>query len=157
MLAAQLIHASGESSPGDLPVGTHAIALEARDSAHLAEIAQSLRERQLPHCCITENDEPYQGELMAIGVVPAPKSTLRRALSSLPLVRDPRPAQVKHRPAESDERCPWCGTEPAVQEHSRFEVWFGCVDDCCDVSPFVYDHTEELARECWNKRYRPMT
>lgn len=35
LLAAQVVHAAGESSPGDLPEGTHAVVLAAEDQQHL--------------------------------------------------------------------------------------------------------------------------
>lgn len=92
-MAAQLIHSAGESSPGNLPGGTHAIALTARDSAHLAEISEKLTANGIPHVPIVENCPPYRGELMAIGVSPAPRSALKRYFSSLPLVKDPTPEE----------------------------------------------------------------
>lgn len=88
-MAAQLIHSAGESSPGNLPGGTHAIALTARDSAHLAEISEKLKVNGVSHVPIVENCPPYRGELLAIGVVPAPRSALKRYFSSLPLVQGP--------------------------------------------------------------------
>lgn len=69
-LAAQIIHAAGESSPGGLPTNTYAIALAARDEAHLALIEQELLERQIPHCAVREPDAPWSDALMAIGIVP---------------------------------------------------------------------------------------
>ena len=41
----------------------------------------------MPHKAIRENDAPYAGELMAIGLVPGPRSEVRKHVSSLPLLR----------------------------------------------------------------------
>lgn len=144
MLAAQLIHAAGESSPGGLPEGTHAIALAARDSAHLDEIAQRLINAGVAVTRIIEDWPPFNGELLALGIAPSPRSSLRRLLSSLPLVRDSPDRRGLH-------ACPWCASEP-VATSTRFEVEYGCPNDDCPIQPRVYDHTEELARAAWERR-----
>lgn len=41
----------------------------------------------MEHSRIIENQEPYDGELLAIGVRPGPREELRRYFSCLPLVR----------------------------------------------------------------------
>jgi hypothetical protein len=87
MQCAQLIHAAGESSPGNLPANTFAIALHARDRHHLAEISIKLLKAKIPHNRIFETDHPYDGQLMAIGIPPMPRRKLKRLLSSLPLVK----------------------------------------------------------------------
>lgn len=87
VMAAQIIHASGESSTGKLKPGTYAIALEAESSEHLGEISAKLKEAGVEHSRIIENQEPYDGELLAIGVRPGPREELRRYFSCLPLVR----------------------------------------------------------------------
>jgi len=95
------IHAAGESSPGRLPPHTHAIALAARNSAHLTEIAKKLDERKLGYVLIHEDCAPYAGALLAIGVVPGPRSVLKRALSSLPLLRHPQSSKARQTPSPS--------------------------------------------------------
>lgn len=87
MLAAQVVHAAGESSPGGLPPDTHAVVLAARDEAHLAAIEGSLTQAGIAAHSVVENDPPYAGQLMAIGLSPAPKDEVRRPLSNLPLLR----------------------------------------------------------------------
>ncbi|MCC6995884.1 MAG: hypothetical protein IT370_14845 [Deltaproteobacteria bacterium] len=107
MIAAQLIHAAGESSPGGLASGTRAVALMVEDEAALRALAQSLVRWGVPHVQIREPDPPWSGaenpeqdnaeprsagssSLMAIGVVPmAPRDRkqLRRLLGGLPLLR----------------------------------------------------------------------
>lgn len=85
--AAQLIHAAGESSPGSLAPGTHAYALCARDEDHLREIGWELTKNGIIPKLIVENDAPYTGQLMAIGIPPMPRSKLKKLLSDLPLLK----------------------------------------------------------------------
>lgn len=85
--AAQIVHAAGESSPGNLPEGTYAIALQARDEVHLALIAKRLRLAGVRFTMIREPDAPYRGALMALGLHPARKEELRRHLSDVPKLR----------------------------------------------------------------------
>lgn len=88
MLAAQLIHAAGESARGGVAPGTHAVALAARDEDHLAAIEGQLRAAAIPHWAIREPDPPWSGALMAIGVEPvAERKTVRRVTGGLPLLR----------------------------------------------------------------------
>lgn len=85
VLAAQLVHAAGESSPGNLPRGTVAVALAARNEAHLRRIEARLRWERVPHIAIREPDPPWCGALMAIGIVPGPRRL--ESLKGLPLLR----------------------------------------------------------------------
>ncbi len=81
---AQAIHAAGESVSGPVQSGTIAVALAARDRAHLEELAQRLVDASIPHKVILECD----GEPMAIGVEPTrDRQKVRKVLSSVPLVR----------------------------------------------------------------------
>ena len=64
--------------------GTHAVALETSLEALRVLLARFERDN-IPHVSIVESDEPYSGQLMAIGVVPGPRC-LKRYLSSFPLV-----------------------------------------------------------------------
>lgn len=86
VLAAQLIHAAGESSPGDLPPGTHAVALAAADEPALEELARRLTFDGLPHVQIREPDAPWNGALMAIGLRPLPRGGPVPALRRLRLL-----------------------------------------------------------------------
>lgn len=85
--AAQLIHAAGESSTGNLPRGTFALALAAKDEAHLWNISQLLITEGIMHKLILEPDAPYNGALMAIGIIPGPRAKIKKILSNLKLVR----------------------------------------------------------------------
>ena len=69
VLAAQLIHAAGESS-GQVPEGTYAVALAARNEGHLSLLEQKLKDAGLPHHAVREPDAPWNGALMAIGLAP---------------------------------------------------------------------------------------
>lgn len=83
LLAAYLVHAAGESSPGDLPKDTRAVALGARDEEHLRVLEEDLKRAEVPHKAIWED-----GELYAIGIAPTADLTrIRRVTSSLPLIR----------------------------------------------------------------------
>lgn len=69
VLAAQLIHAAGESSER-VPEGTYAVALAAKNEGHLALIEQKLVDAGIPHHAVREPDSPWNGALMAIGLAP---------------------------------------------------------------------------------------
>jgi hypothetical protein len=85
--AAQLVHAAGESSPGNLPSHTFAIVLVSRDEEHLREIGWDLFKNGIKHKLVFEPDPPYNGQLMAIGVIPTERSKIRPFLSRLPLLK----------------------------------------------------------------------
>lgn len=86
--AANIVHAAGESAPGDLPEGTRAVCLTAPDEATLAAVADKLRAAGVALKAIHEPDAPHHGALMAIGCAPVRgREVLRRLLSSLPLLR----------------------------------------------------------------------
>ena len=95
--AAQIVHAAGESSPGDLPSGTFAVVLSVPTELGLRAVAARLTAAGLPFVEIVESDEPYSGQLMAIGVRPVLRSIARKAMSSLPLYRGPASAGVPER------------------------------------------------------------
>lgn len=87
VLAAQLIHAAGESAGGAVPRGTHAVALAVPDEAALLAVAAHLRRRGLSFVLIREPDEPWRGAAMAIGLAPVPdRREVRRVLGGLPLL-----------------------------------------------------------------------
>lgn len=82
-----IAHAAGESSPGNLPHDTHAFVLSVADEPALIAEAERLRAAGIAFVGIREPDPPFNGALMALGLVPARKETLRRHLSSLPLLK----------------------------------------------------------------------
>ena len=85
--AAQIIHAAGESSPGNLPSGVHAVCLTVPSEEALRAVADKLAASSIPFVSIIESDAPYTEQFMAIGCVPAGKEVLKRCLSALPLLR----------------------------------------------------------------------
>lgn len=82
-----LVHAAGESSPGNLPSDTYAVVLAARDELHITLIGETLTRHGVRLVRIHEPEPPYDGALMAIGVEPQPKEGVRRFVSQLPLLR----------------------------------------------------------------------
>ena len=83
LMAAYLIHAAGESSPGELPKDTRAVALVARDEEHIRVLEDELKEAGVAHRAIWE-----EGELYAIGIEPTEDLVgIRKVTSSLPLIR----------------------------------------------------------------------
>jgi hypothetical protein len=82
-----LVHAAGESSPGGLPPGTYAIVLAVPSEAVLVSESDRLERAGVQLVRIYEPDAPYNGQLMALGIVPVRKETLRRHLSSIPLLK----------------------------------------------------------------------
>jgi hypothetical protein len=89
-LAAQMIHAAGESVSDPVPKGTHAVALMARSEQDLERIERGLQDNDVPHVAVREPDEPWCGALMAIGIRPMPATNpnLRRAVKRLPLLKE---------------------------------------------------------------------
>lgn len=85
--AAQIIHAAGESSPGGLSSGTHAVCLVVPKEAELLDVAKRLALANVKHVCIREPDHPWNDQLMALGVAPGRKEELKRYLSSIPLLK----------------------------------------------------------------------
>lgn len=64
--------------------GTIAVALHARDQAHLAELGDALDRAGVANHRVVECD----GELMSIGVAPTTdRARVKRVLSGVPLVR----------------------------------------------------------------------
>jgi len=84
---AQLIHAAGESSPRVAP-GTFAVALAAKDEAHLESIAFELLEHDISFIEVREPDAPHHGALMALGIEPTcDRGPIRKVTGQLPLLR----------------------------------------------------------------------
>lgn len=91
-----MVHAAGESArlAERLPRGTHAVVLGATGDRLLA-LERELAAAGVPHAAIREPDPPHHGALLAIGVRPAPRASLRRHLGALPLLRDPAPERAR--------------------------------------------------------------
>jgi peptidyl-tRNA hydrolase len=104
-LAAQVVHAAGESArlTPRLPRGTHAVVLGAT-GARLLDLERALCAAGVPHAAIREPDSPYHGALLAIGVQPAPRASLKRHLGKLRLLgeRARAGARAKHSATAAD-------------------------------------------------------
>jgi hypothetical protein len=86
-IAAQLVHAAGETAK-PLPIsGTHAIVLSLKNEEQLFQTAEKLSARNIQFKIIYEPDAPYNGEATAIGLYPVKnRKQLRKVLSRLPLL-----------------------------------------------------------------------
>lgn len=87
MQAAQVVHAAGESSPGNLDPGTFAVVLAVPNERALLDVAARLERERVAFVHVHEPDAPHNGALMALGLRPARKEALRRHVSSLPLLK----------------------------------------------------------------------
>lgn len=88
-MAAQIVHAAGESTETEIEPGTNAVVLAARDEIELRQIAGRLAKAGVKHCLIQEIDPPWSGQCTAIGCMPTrDRKALRKILSSLPLLKD---------------------------------------------------------------------
>jgi hypothetical protein len=92
-----VVHAAGESArlAARLPPGTHAVVLGAT-GAQLLALERQLTAAGVPHAAIREPDSPYCGALLAIGVRPAPRASLKRHLGKLRLLAE-RPGERARR------------------------------------------------------------
>jgi len=78
---AMVVHAAGESSPGELPSGTRAVVLET-SRFNLCRVAKRASDLGINSKLIVEDEE-----LMAIGFVPLEDLTdIRKVTSNLPLI-----------------------------------------------------------------------
>ncbi len=85
-LAAQIVHAAGESVSKNLPPNTNAVVLSVDSEAELLAVAKQLQLAGVPHVSIHEPDPPYNGAFTAIGIVPVKdRSMVKKILSRLPL------------------------------------------------------------------------
>lgn len=87
VIAAQLVHAAGESA-GELAPHTRAVVLAVPDERSLVHVAARLRDLGVAHRLIREPDPPWCGAAMAIGVVPIADHDRRArcVLARLPLL-----------------------------------------------------------------------
>lgn len=81
-----------------IPPNTHAVALHARDEAHLLAIASRLKAAGIDHVLIEEcecgpqSTRGFSGTATAIGIKPIPlteRARIYRLVSDLPLAKDP--------------------------------------------------------------------
>ena len=79
-----IVHAVGDSVEGPHPPGTYAVVLAAKDEAHIASIAAFLEQKGVGLVRVSEEDPPYSGQLMALGLRLGRKEVVGRYVSSLP-------------------------------------------------------------------------
>ncbi len=88
MVAAQVAHAAGSGSERH-PPEVHVVVLAVRSEEELLHISARLVTAEVAQTLVTEVDEPYSGQAMAIGCeLVRAREPLRRVLSSLPLLRE---------------------------------------------------------------------
>lgn len=90
MQVAQTAHAAGNSVRHPLRDDTIVVALAVADEVALRAVAARLVEHGLAHHLVIENEGPFAGQAMAIGLEPVPahdRPRIRKAVSDLPLVR----------------------------------------------------------------------
>jgi peptidyl-tRNA hydrolase len=85
VIAAQVVHAAGESSPGNLGPDTYAVVLAVENEVELLALDARLAAQGVARRAIREPDMGDQ--MTAIGLVPGPKSQVGRWVSSIPLYR----------------------------------------------------------------------
>lgn len=100
VMAAHLIHAAGESgaewghlySPLGLPDNTIAVALEATDEPHLKDIRVYLQGQGLHEgidiFTIIESGGTFEGQFMAVGLLPMKRDKIGPIVSQLSILRD---------------------------------------------------------------------
>lgn len=119
--AAQLIHAAGYSVKDPLPEGTYAIALQTQDEAELLALHTVLESASIPHKLIIEEDPPYAGQAMAIGIQPMDRAILKPYLHQFTLV-----AQSDRAPGVMTQEV--AGLNPAERANGAFQRvrrWLG--------------------------------
>jgi hypothetical protein len=90
VIAAQLVHAAGESNPSGKKC--YSVVLSANIDK-LAFVESMLNHEQISHVAVREPDLPYDGDLMAIGVHPCIREQsleLREIVKKLPLLKGKR-------------------------------------------------------------------
>jgi peptidyl-tRNA hydrolase len=91
-MAAQIVHAAGESVSTRVPDDTNAIVLSVPSELRLLAISERLTARGVEHALIREPDAPWNGQATAIGIPPTPRNCMRPHISDLPLLRERREA-----------------------------------------------------------------
>lgn len=88
-MAAQIVHAAGESILEPLPPNTNAVVLSVPDELTLRSLSAQLTGGGIKHKLIVESDKPYSGQATAIGCHPVlHRDEAKKVLSSLPLLKD---------------------------------------------------------------------
>jgi len=86
-IVAQVAHAAGNSSPGNLPAHTIVVVLGVPDEPRLEAVAKRLTLAGVEFVRVVEDTPPYSRQLIALGCKPGRKEVIGRWLSGLPLLR----------------------------------------------------------------------
>lgn len=106
--AAMIVHAAGESSTGDLDLGTYAIVLATKSEKELQDRLEILKVNKVDFTPIYEPDLPWNGQLMAIGLKPIPRNIGRKFLSCLLSYKGFVPDSYRSNAATQDEHQSSC-------------------------------------------------
>ena len=90
-IGAQIAHASGESAwlfGASLPKNTFAVILQTPGEEGLLKLEQKLAKHGIEFCTIREPDEPFLGQMTAIGVKPMLRSEIGKLLANYPLLKE---------------------------------------------------------------------
>lgn len=86
-MAAQIVHAAGESVVSEVRPGTNAIVLEVDNERLLRELARKLSRSGIPHIVVYEPDPPWDGQMTAIGITPVTdRSIVKQFVKKLSLL-----------------------------------------------------------------------
>jgi len=85
--SAQIVHAAGESSSGNLPPNTFAVVLAADSEDVILKLSAQLYLQNIKHIVVREPDAPWYNQAMAIGVYPQLRENVRRAFRHLRLYK----------------------------------------------------------------------
>lgn len=89
MQLAQCTHAAGESVKTLVPPTTHAVVLHCASEQDLLALEQRLKDNGFSFAAIREPDEPWNGQLMAIGVTPQLRTKeLKKLMQGFKLAKD---------------------------------------------------------------------
>lgn len=81
-------------SPGSMIDRTVVVILGARNELKLKKLQQRLLQFEVPHVSITEPDAPWNGQLMALGLVPTDKRTVEQYLRDYHMLPDRDRGQI---------------------------------------------------------------
>lgn len=88
VVLAQTVHAAGESAQNTVvPPNTHAVVLAVPDEHTLLRYEAKLLRNGIAITAIREPDEPWNGQLMTIGIKPQSREKIKKLLSNLPLYK----------------------------------------------------------------------
>lgn len=85
-MAAQIVHAAGESAMFQIPHNTNAVVLSVPDEMALSAIERQLSDDGIEHVAVREPDSPWNGALTAIGMLVDDRKKIKQHVGRLPLL-----------------------------------------------------------------------